>query len=105
MAHALAELAVFLTHVGWADCVLTVAGRERHVGLILGKRGIGDQATRLADLVHHPVAGIDAERAGDAFQLLPVPDVDAHGTDRDASVAIDAIADALPRCGGLFGVP
>ena len=45
---------------------------------------VGDQPARPADLVHDLVAGVDAQRAGDAFELLAVADVDAHRADGDA---------------------
>src|SRR5690606_40749648 len=70
---------------------------QRHIGGIIRKRGVVDQPPFLADPVHDVVAGVDAERAGDAFELLAVPYVDAHGTDGHAGVAIDAIADAFAR--------
>src|SRR5690606_41768540 len=54
---------------------------QRHIGGIIRKRGVVDQPPLLADPVHDVVAGVDAERAGDAFELLAVPYVDAHGTD------------------------
>ena len=38
------------------------------------------------------IAGIDAARATDALELVPVPDVDAGGADVDAEVARDAAA-------------
>ncbi len=50
----------------------------------------------MADLVHHRVAGVDAQRAGDAFELLAVANVDACGADGDAGVAVDAIAGQQP---------
>ena len=56
------------------------------VGLSLAGHGADD-----------PVAGVDAERAGDALQLLAVANVDAHGADGDAHIAIDAVASRLPR--------
>ena len=33
------------------------------------------------------------KRAGDAFELVAVADVDAHRADGDAGVAVDAVAD------------
>ena len=65
---------------------------ERHVPVVVGERDVGDQPRLLAQLGHDVVTGIDAQRAGDAFELLAVPDVDAHGADDDAGVAVDAVA-------------
>ena len=65
-------------------------------GLLLGDRVIGDQAARAPDLVHDLVASIDAERTLDALHLQAVADVDAHGTDHDARLAVDAIAACRP---------
>jgi hypothetical protein len=50
------------------------------------------------------VAGVDAQRTGDAFELLAVANVDAHRADGDAGVAVDAIADRLSRGHRLSGV-
>ena len=47
---------------------------------------------RLAQLAQDIVAGVDAEAAVDALQLRAVADVDAHRADRDAGVAVDAVA-------------
>ncbi len=52
---------------------------------------IVDQAAFLADLGHHVIAGVDAQRAGDAGQLLTVPDIDARGADRHAGATVDAV--------------
>ena len=60
-------------------------------------RVVGDQAARQADALHHVVAGVDAERAIDAFELIAVADVDAHRAGGDALVAVDAMAAAFPR--------
>ena len=59
---------------------------------------VGDQPRRPADLRHDGVAGIDAEPALDAAEIGAVADVDAGRTDRDALVAVDAIAGRL-SCG------
>src|SRR5690606_18129347 len=56
----------------------------------------GDQAAGQTDLVHHLVAGIDAEAAADAFELQAVADIDAGGADGDALPAVDAMAPPLP---------
>ena len=69
--------------------------------LLAGDRGVGDQSRRPADLGHDIVTGIDAKRAGDAFQLLAMTDVDAHGARRDALVAIDAVAAPFPTFAAL----
>ena len=66
-------------------------GTSAFSGFVL-QRHIVDQPARFADLVHHIVAGVDAPRTGDAFQLLPVADVDAHRADVHAGHAVDAIA-------------
>ncbi len=38
---------------------------------------VADQPARVADLVHHRVAGVDAGRTGDALVLQAVPNIDA----------------------------
>src|SRR5690606_10033991 len=53
---------------------------------------IADQAARLADLVHHLVAGVDAQAAGDAFHLLAITDVDPHRAHVETGHTVDAIA-------------
>ena len=61
-------------------------------------------ASAPADPPHHVVTGIDAQRAGDAFKLLPVADIDSHGADHDAIVAIDTVAPRVPRITLSVGV-
>jgi hypothetical protein len=41
-------------------------------------------------------AGVDAQAAADAFELLAVADVDAHRADVYAGHAVDAVAAAVP---------
>ena len=60
-------------------------------------RRISDEPARIAHLVHHLVAGIDAGTAGNAFVLQAVADVDADRTDLHADGAVDAIAEFLRR--------
>src|SRR4029453_18400069 len=69
----------------------------RRLGIVGSERRIGDETARAPDLVHDAVAGIDAERAGDAGKLLAVADVDAHRAYRHAGIAVDAVTglDAL----------
>ena len=64
--------------------------------LLAGKRVPADQSARAIDLVHGFVAGIDAQPAADAFDLLAVADVDSGRADIDAQAAIDAVAAAVP---------
>src|SRR6185437_5550932 len=90
--------------LGRIDRVGSVARGERHVGLVVVQRGVGNEPAFLADLVHHAVTGVDAERAGDAFELLAVANVDAHRADGHAGVAVHAIAYRLAGGGGLLGV-
>src|SRR3990167_4371096 len=59
------------------------------------QRGIVDQTARPADFGHHLVAGIDAQCAGDAADLLPFADIDPRRAHRDALLAIDAIAEQV----------
>ena len=59
-------------------------------------RVVADQPPGPVDPVHHLVAGVGAQAAVDALQLGAVADVDAHGADHDALVAVDASAPALP---------
>src|SRR5690606_2654177 len=56
---------------------------------------IGDEITRQADLLHHTVARVDAKRAADAGELLPLADIDAGGADPHAHLAVDAMPPAL----------
>ncbi len=49
------------------------------VGFEVAERIVADETVRAADPVHDVVAGIDAQRALDAFELVAVADVDAHG--------------------------
>jgi hypothetical protein len=72
---------------------------------LVGQGDVVDEAARLADLGHDVVAGVDAERAGDAFQLLAVADVDAHRADVDAGVAVDAVAQILAVLALAAGSP
>src|SRR5262249_6919786 len=57
---------------------------------VLGR--IPDEPARVAHLVHHLVAAVDAGCAPYALVLKPVPDVDAGGTDLHADVAVHAVA-------------
>ena len=72
-------------------------------GVILG--AIVDQAARTPHLRHHLVAGIDAQRTGDAADLRPLTNVDAGGADGDALVAIDAIAKGVGLRQRFFQAP
>ena len=66
--------------------------QARPLARLVRQGHVVDQAARLADTVHHIVAGVDAQRAGDAFHLLPVADVDAHRAHVYAGHAVDAVA-------------
>ncbi len=75
----------------------------------MSHRVVAHKALGLADFVHDLVAGIDAGRATDAFELETVPDIDARGADVDAAVAGHAIArtrsvEASARFAALFVV-
>ena len=61
--------------------------------VVLG--GVADQAARVIHLVHDAVAGVNARRAADAFDLQAVTNVDTGGADLDAHRAIDAVTQAL----------
>ena len=61
------------------------------------ERGVANQAARPADLVHDRVTGVDAGGAVHAFHLRAVADIDAGRADRDALLAVDAIAEAAAR--------
>lgn len=65
---------------------------------------VADQAARPADPVHDAVAGVDAQPALDAFELQPVPDVDAGRADRDALEAVDAVAGRFVGGAGALGL-
>src|SRR5262249_33249650 len=54
------------------------------VGFQIAERVIRDELPRPADLVHDFVAGVDAKRALDAFELRSIAYIDAHRTSRDA---------------------
>ena len=56
---------------------------------------VSDQAGFPADLLHHRIAGIDAQAALDTTQLRAVADIDACRTDRDTLIAVDAVADSF----------
>ena len=56
--------------------------------------GVADQAARIAHLVHHAVAGVDAGGAADALVLQALADVDAGRADLHAQRAVDAVAQA-----------
>ena len=104
MAHLVDEAAIRVAHPIGIDRRRAIVRGKCHVRIIFVQSRVSDQPARLADLVHDAIAGIDAEGAGDAGQLLAIADVDAHRTDGDASVAIDAVADRLAGGCGLFGV-
>ena len=53
---------------------------------------IVNQTARLADFGHDVVAGINTKCAGDAFHLLPIPNVDPHRADGHTGHTIDAVA-------------
>src|SRR5262249_23630057 len=53
------------------------------------------QPRRPANLVHHGVAGVDAEAALNASELCAIPNVDAGWADSHTLIAIDAIASLL----------
>src|SRR3546814_5152435 len=56
--------------------------------------GVADQPARVIHLVHDVVAGVDARRAADAFDLQAVANVDTGGADLDAHGAVDAVPQA-----------
>ena len=56
---------------------------------------VGDEPGRPVDLGHHRVAGVDAQAALDAAELRALADVDAGRADRDALMAVDAVAGRL----------
>src|SRR6266576_3047279 len=59
---------------------------------------VSDQAGFPADLLHHGIAGIDAQAALDAAELSAIADIDSSRTDGDALIAIDAVAGGFARC-------
>ncbi len=103
MLQAVEQAAVCRMDPRWVDDTRRVAGGQRHVVAVITQRRIGNQVARLADLFHDAVAGINAQCAGNTFELLAVADIDAGGTDRDASIAIDAITHFESKCCGLLG--
>src|SRR5690606_40325099 len=58
------------------------------------RRGVADQAPRVAHAVHHLVAAVYARGAADAFVLQALADVDAGRAHVHADLAIDAITHA-----------
>ncbi|MNE42293.1 hypothetical protein D3C80_1364110 [compost metagenome] len=102
MPDGIDKFSILAANIGGPDFVGAAAGCQRHIGFIFAQCGIGDQPTRLAYLVHHTIAGVDAQRTGNAFKLLPVPDVDAHGTDGNAGIAVHAISHRFPGSNQLF---
>ena len=56
-------------------------------------RRVADEAARVAHLVHHLVAAVDARGAADAFVLQALADVDAGRADLHADAAVDAVAE------------
>ena len=55
-------------------------------------RGVTNQPTWLANLVHDRITGINTGAAANTFILLPLANINARWTNHDAQVAIDAIA-------------
>src|SRR3546814_12314866 len=74
----------------------------RHFGRGVVEGAIVYQPARPPDLRHHAVAGVDAQRAGDTADLRSFADVDAGRADRDALVAIDAVAEGVGILLGLL---
>ena len=89
----------------WSGAGSAVRGRGRHAisALKIAVAVVSDQLPRPANLVHDLVAGVDAKRASDAFELRAVADVDARGADGHALSAVDAIAAAFPALPFLWG--
>src|SRR5690606_41605874 len=83
-------------HGSWPDETdARLAGRIR---IKLSGMGIvADQTASQVNPVHHVVAGINAEGTGNAFKLEPVADLNAHRTDGNALVAINAMTAVIPR--------
>src|SRR5690606_22263756 len=65
--------------------------------------GVVNEPARAADLVHHGVAGVDAQGAGDAFQLRAVADIDAGRAHGNAGVAVNAVTNLAALLRRLFG--
>ena len=63
--------------------------------LFIGQGHIVNQTALFADLGHHIIAGINAQRAGDAFQLLTIADIDPDRADIHAGITVDAIAQLI----------
>src|SRR5476649_280528 len=61
-----------------------------------------DQVDGPVDLGHGLVAGVDAEAAADALELLAVANVDPRGADVDAQAAIDTVAAPVPGVARLM---
>src|SRR5574343_106096 len=67
--------------------------REMLLQRIFG--GVANETTRLADLVHDRITGIDTGSAADTLVLNTLPDIDTHRTDRHAQTAVDAIPQGI----------
>ena len=104
MADLVVEAAVGVAHAGRIDGRRVSRRGDTHVIIVILQGRIGDQTLLPSQLVHHAVARVDAKRAGDALELLPVAYIDAHRTHRDAGVAIHAIANRLSCSDRLLGV-
>ena len=65
---------------------------------------VADQPDRAMDFGHHRVARVDTEAALDAAELRAVADVDPGRADRDALMAVDAVAGRQMRRVGPIGV-
>src|SRR5262245_1255103 len=74
---------------------------ERHPLVVRGRIEIAErvityETLRAIDAVHDVVTRIDAQGALDALELRAIADVDAHGANGDAGLAVDTVAVAFP---------
>ncbi len=91
MANRFTEFACMIAN---AIGVYGIRGRidsDRHVVIIVAQGGIGDQTLFATEFAHDIVTGINAEGAGDAFQLLAVANIDTRRAHGDTSIAINTI--------------
>src|SRR5690606_17804461 len=84
---------------GVQTCALPISQRFRGFagGLPLGivEGDVVDQAAWPADFRHHPVAGVDAQRARDTADLGTFANIDPGRADGDALHAVDAVAEVF----------
>src|SRR5690606_9144973 len=80
-------------------------GFTRRFALGVVERHVVDQSARPTDIGHDAIAGIDAQRAGDAADLRTFANVYPRGANRDALQAVDAVAEVFRVLLRLLNAP